>query len=383
MSTARSSPPTSGTKAAPWQRTLLGASEPMQQAITRLLWQLPAYLLAAIALLVALPLQHLPPASVSLVLGYMLLGLMVFYGLLRGGQVTAAGPATLAFPQVLFSISAILLACATMASTRVLAMQCLCLILVLNMPRLSKLQARSAMLVAILGLALLLGQDVLSQPAQFNAMGGLINVIMASVTLTVLMAVAGLARRLSTQDEQQHIEMAEALSQLQSLAIRDGLTRAYTRGHMLMLLELEAARQKRTHRPFCVAMLDIDFFKKVNDRFGHAVGDAVLIDFAKIAQSALDSTHSLARWGGEEFLALMPESTMEEAMATLEKMRELVHAHDWAQHAEGLAVTFSGGVCLHASGAGLLQSIEQADTALYAAKHAGRDRVLADASVVS
>jgi len=379
MSTTHSLPENSERSAPAWLQPLLGDKPAIQRATMRLLARVPAYGLALVALLLAALQQRVPSGPALLVCGYIVLGVAVFYTLIRSGRAAPPSDPALAYAQVLFGLGAIWLASATMAESRVLTVQWLCLILVFDLHELSRLQVQRALLLAVLGMSVLLWLDAQAQATSLTVLSLSAKLLMASLTMLFVVVASGMAHRQSKRDAQDQADMVRSLAQLESLAIRDGLTRAYTRGHMMMLLELEAARQKRTRRPFCVAMLDIDFFKKINDRFGHAVGDLVLVDFARIVQEALDDSHSLARWGGEEFLALMPDASTDSAMASLARVRERIHAHDWAQHAEGLAVTFSGGVCLHELGDALMQAIEKADGAVQGAKHAGRDRVLAHA----
>jgi diguanylate cyclase (GGDEF)-like protein len=96
------------------------------------------------------------------------------------------------------------------------------------------------------------------------------------------------------------------LSELRTLSEHDALTGAVNRRHMMALLNEELKRQRRAHRPFSVAMVDIDFFKRVNDDHGHAVGDLVLKKLVLMTREALRETDVIARWGGEEFLVLLP-----------------------------------------------------------------------------
>ena len=135
-------------------------------------------------------------------------------------------------------------------------------------------------------------------------------------------------------------------------------------------------RQSRKGGVFSVAILDIDHFKRINDRHGHAVGDAVLRDFSKRLRRAIRECDVVARWGGEEFLVLMPGTGRPQALLALERMRAKVVKHDWSQHAPGLAVRFSAGVAQHTGAELLNRTLEQADLALYQAKSAGRDRAV-------
>jgi len=371
------SAPTGENAGAPWHQAILGPPGPSRQAIRRLLWLCPTYLFISALLTVGVHLQRIEAQPAWLLSAYSYAGLLTFYVLLRGGWAQHQVDPALTFAQVLFSIGAVWLAYATMEVSRVLALQWLCLILAFDMHRLHKRQVRNATLIAVAGLSSIVAWDLITQPDRFNVIGELINIGMASVTLPILVLVSGLARRMRKQSHQQHVDMAEALAQMQALAVRDGLTRAFTRRHMQQLLDEEAARQRRTRRIFCVAMLDIDWFKKVNDQHGHAVGDAVLVAFTQCVQGTLDKGHALARWGGEEFLLLMPDTSLLQALQTLGRIRLATHQHDWGRLAPGLRITFSCGVSQHVPGDKIDHVVNQADQALYTAKAAGRDRVQA------
>ncbi|MDO9003747.1 MAG: GGDEF domain-containing protein [Aquabacterium sp.] len=121
-------------------------------------------------------------------------------------------------------------------------------------------------------------------------------------------------------------------------------------------------------------MLDIDFFKRVNDQHGHAVGDAVLKRFSEIASSVFEPFETVARWGGEEFVVLMPEADGRSAYRRLQDLRAAIHQHDWSAVHPGLRITFSAGLATYRDGA-VQPLMELADQALYDAKHAGRDRI--------
>jgi diguanylate cyclase (GGDEF)-like protein len=125
----------------------------------------------------------------------------------------------------------------------------------------------------------------------------------------------------------------------------------------------------------CLVMVDIDHFKDVNDRFGHAVGDAVLREVAAILSSSLRTVDQVARWGGEEFLIALPAGSAELGAEAAARVRRRVAEHDWSRLAAGLALTVSAGV---ASGSAhdLAGVLHRADAALYEAKRAGRNRVV-------
>ncbi len=134
-------------------------------------------------------------------------------------------------------------------------------------------------------------------------------------------------------------------------------------------------RAQRAAQPFCIALLDIDHFKAVNDRFGHLTGDAVLKEFCTVTAAAIRGTDRFARYGGEEFILLLAPSTATDvARIATERVRQAVEVHDWERIVAGLRVTMSAGVAQHSGEERTEQLIRRADEALYAAKATGRNR---------
>ncbi len=168
--------------------------------------------------------------------------------------------------------------------------------------------------------------------------------------------------------------------QLVKLASQDALTGLPNRRRTaeLAIAALEAAAA--TQIPVTIAVIDMDHFKDINDRCGHATGDYVLKEFARAGREALRSTDILGRWGGEEFLLVMPETPVELALANLERLRTLVFGIRLPAVGSGLQVTFSAGLATNdETTRSLDELIARADAALYAAKNEGRDLIrLAD-----
>ena len=159
------------------------------------------------------------------------------------------------------------------------------------------------------------------------------------------------------------------------LATVDPLTGAYNRRQGDALLAAEFARRARDGRDFAVLMLDIDHFKAVNDRFGHAAGDAVLCALVRDGQKALRTVDMLVRWGGEEFLFVLPNTDREAAIGAAERIRAALAATEVAASGATIRFTVSIGVAVPMTdNPGEL--LHRADVALYAAKTAGRDRVI-------
>ena len=188
----------------------------------------------------------------------------------------------------------------------------------------------------------------------------------------VTMRVNNIRQRLKRQKN----ELTEALAQIQQLATHDELTGLPNRRHMLALLENELMRSQRDARPWMVALLDIDFFKLVNDTHGHAAGDQVLQAFAASVREALRGNDVLARWGGEEFLLLLGDTQPSAALALLERVRQAVENHTVDVQGQKVGVTVSIGVAAYTPGKSVAQLLEQADQALYRAKSGGRNCVM-------
>ena len=162
--------------------------------------------------------------------------------------------------------------------------------------------------------------------------------------------------------------------QLVRLASEDALTGLANRRTLEHLLPREIERARRHTHPISVAFADIDHFKLVNDRFGHAIGDLVLKRIAQIFLEQCRTMDVIARFGGEEFVLVLPETSLEEAVVVCERIRTQVQTHDWSSMRAGLEITMSFGMnadkSLDANG-----MLDAADTQLYSAKQRGRNRV--------
>jgi diguanylate cyclase (GGDEF)-like protein len=169
--------------------------------------------------------------------------------------------------------------------------------------------------------------------------------------------------------------------QLMRLAREDNLTGLPNRGHAAELATAALAAAAEQHRPLTVAIIDLDHFKGINDRCGHAGGDYVLREFARMSRDSLRAGDALGRWGGEEFLLILPDTTLDAALASVERLRVLALAIQVPSSTpdDPVRVTFSAGLATTAEGAHSLDDIiARADAALYEAKHQGRDLVRID-----
>ncbi len=197
-------------------------------------------------------------------------------------------------------------------------------------------------------------------------------VLMATILPVVTVLGAQLATtRAHLKSKKDALEIA--LQRIQAMAIRDELTGLFNRRHMMEVLEQQTRRQERSGKPFTLCLIDLDHFKRINDTYGHGAGDEVLRHFAEIAQYTLRDTDVLARWGGEEFLLMLPDTPADAGSLSIERIRKsLMHAPLVPELPE-LHVTFSAGLMEFNQGDEMRTAIERADRALYQAKSDGRD----------
>ncbi|MGN6390203.1 MAG: diguanylate cyclase [Burkholderiaceae bacterium] len=170
---------------------------------------------------------------------------------------------------------------------------------------------------------------------------------------------------------------SDAVVVIRDMAIRDELTGVCNRREILRLAELERehAQRKTPAAALCVCLIDLDYFKSVNDRFGHGVGDAVLRAFAAAMQDGIRKTDHFGRYGGEEFLLVLPGVDGPRAGLLAEKLRQRIAQLAFPEM-PGLSVTISIGIAQFADGESLPRTIFRADRALYEAKDGGRDQVV-------
>ena len=173
----------------------------------------------------------------------------------------------------------------------------------------------------------------------------------------------------------QKVELEAALAHIHRLATHDDLTGLVNRRHMQELLENERMRLDRTEQDWCVALIDLDHFKSVNDAHGHAIGDEVLRALSRHAHTLIRRTDVLSRWGGEEFVLLLPNTPIGMATISLERLREHFHANPLVVQGIALPVSFSAGLTEHLRGETVAQTLERADKLCYQAKTLGRNRV--------
>lgn len=169
-----------------------------------------------------------------------------------------------------------------------------------------------------------------------------------------------------------HLELDHA----SALARHDPLTDVLNRKGLDEALTREIAGMRRKETPLCLALLDIDNFKLLNDRLGHETGDAALIHLVKVARECMRPVDSLARYGGEEFVILMPDTLLDQGIQTMTRLQRMLTKTFFLTGAEKVLITFSAGVAQMTPRETGAETLKRADQAMYLAKRAGKNRVL-------
>lgn len=313
-----------------------------------------------------------PQIARDLTIGSLLTLLTVFV-LVRSGWSQRLSDPVVTLPHALVSIALCFMAYLQVGEHRASVLILVAEAIVMCMFRLRPTQmvvlgmsSVGMLLVCVLGLTW-------ADPVRYPAPTGLMHFVIGGSTLLILSLVAKWVTDIRVRIGLQSKELSQALNTLQHMATQDSLTGLLNRRVMVDLVETELKLVERHGHPMTVALVDLDHFKSINDRFGHQAGDAVLIGFANLAQTQLRQVDKVARWGGEEFLIMLPQVKASEAFTALERLRLSMGSQSFPGH-PGVNATFSAGLAQARQGESLEHLIERADQALYEAKHGGRNR---------
>ncbi len=170
-------------------------------------------------------------------------------------------------------------------------------------------------------------------------------------------------------------KLKEAYRRIEELAELDELTGAFNRRCIMRMLEEEISRAARRNAPCSIALIDLDHFKRINDAYGHPTGDEVLRTFAITSFANIRTVDRFGRYGGEEFLLVLPDTTEQSAARMLDRLRAIIADLDWSAFSQGMRVTISAGLATLRPNETSDNFLARADSALYAAKARGRNRI--------
>lgn len=302
-------------------------------------------------------------------------GLVIFYVLIRSGISERMNDPSLAFEQMLYAIACDAAAFVISGHGRGVTMPILSVILMFGMFGLSM---RQVVVIAIYGMTLfgfsswlvLLNPTTDESAGLFAAYFFMLFIVVSATTFLTWRL-----QRITSHIKRQRNQLEEAFEKIQKIATHDDLTGVANRRYMLERIRQEAERAQRTTSPLLVAMLDIDRFKLINDRYGHQQGDQVLQMFAAVVQENIRANDTLARWGGEEFVVLLPDTDINVGDACLVRVLNKVAETDIPMGNERQRISVSIGVTQYNSGESIDRTLARADTALYQAKSSGRNQI--------
>ena len=298
---------------------------------------------------------------------------VTFITMVRSGWSRRFSDPVLTFPHALGSITMCMAAYLALGQHRADTTILIAQTIVLSMFRLRPIQV---LILGIYGVTLVMACGIgltVSDPVRYPATTSWAHFVVAGSALLTLSLIGKWVSDMRVRIARQARELEEAVTTVQQMATHDMLTGVLNRRMMTELAETEVRLIERNGASMCMALIDIDHFKQINDRHGHQGGDAVLKAMARLVQSQLRHVDKFARWGGEEFLLMLPNIGTEDAMAALERLRLGVQEMK-LEDRPGLKVTFSAGLAQARPGESLENLIERADQALYDAKRQGRNR---------
>jgi diguanylate cyclase (GGDEF)-like protein len=303
-------------------------------------------------------------------------GIVLSYLLVRLGARCGLAPTGAAALQAVFGITCNMWAYAITGPLRGATLMGLMVVVVFCTFALRPRQTLALTAVGLVGMGTTMWWHQAHDPLHYPPLVEAVTfAIMAGCSLAVTV-LTGEASKLRARLKDQKEDLVKALDTIRTLATIDELTALSNRRHMNEVLAKEERRHGAAGRATCIALLDIDFFKQINDRHGHAAGDEVLRQFAGAARAELRAGDVLARWGGEEFLLMLPDTVEREARAVVERIRARVGALRVDGVSEERRVSFSAGLTARRDDEALADTVNRADKALYQAKASGRDRVV-------
>jgi diguanylate cyclase (GGDEF)-like protein len=353
---------------------VLGPTGRARAAIVMTLLTWLIYCLFALLLQILEKMDLVEPQAACWLIAYCLLGPAVFYLLLRSGlSARLSKEPSLLLWQNVQAVSAIVWAYAIVSSARGAILAILVLVIAYGMLALRGRQSHMLTLFSVIVLAATMWWKTLTEPLRYPMQEEVINLAIAVIVLLGVTALSLRMTAIRTHLRRQKLDLEDSLERIRLLATQDELTGLANRRQMTALLKVEMARAQRSGQALSIALLDLDYFKRINDKFGHQAGDIVLMGFADAAGRGLRSSDVLARWGGEEFLLMLPNTGTDEAGQCVVRMRKDLSRIVFEEVAPGLRVTFSAGLTTFQAGESLEALTERADRAMYRAKAEGRN----------
>ncbi len=305
-----------------------------------------------------------------------LAGMGVFYALIRGGWSRHRPEPSLTVPQMLFALSCGAMAYTLLGAGRGAVFPVVMVVLMFGMFVVSPRQMRWLSIYAVLLFGAVMALMTLRDPKAYPLAIEIGHFLLVATMMPAMSLLAARLSRMRHRARLQRTELAQALARLREHTTRDELTGLINKRHMQELMDQEHQRCVRSGQSFCLAVLDIDRFKPVNEAHGYAVGDAVLRAVAQEALRHVRVSDMLSRWAGDDFVLMMSDARAALARGGLERLHQKVGALRILHGSAAVGITLSAGMAEHHAGETVAQTLARAERALDEAKLQGRDRVV-------
>jgi diguanylate cyclase len=294
---------------------------------------------------------------------------VLYFALFRSGLNLKASDPSLTIPQVLTAIVILTIAMYyTSSSARSLIEPIVLMAFVFGVFRLDTRKLVYVALIAIMCYALMIWLLLYFRPQEVEMRLEVLRLMVFGPILLWFAVMGGYISRLRKN-------LSDRKSAMEEMSIRDPLTGAHNRRYLLNMLRQEESRSDRSGEAFCIAILDLDFFKTINDRFGHQVGDEVLKACATCGTQAVRPMDCFGRYGGEEFEVVLAQTNLEDARTVAERIRSAIDNLRFPNIDPKLNVTVSIGIAQYHPKESAEETEKRADVALYRAKALGRNRI--------
>ncbi|MES2091254.1 MAG: GGDEF domain-containing protein, partial [Pseudomonadota bacterium] len=354
---------------------LLGTDPTLRRVLIRTLMGYAPYLMALISVAYCVETGLMAVSHARYLALCLILTPTLMFAIVRSGVTQKLKDPALTLIQIMLATTATSALYATTSYAH--AGQLMTLVMVLTVG-VCNMSMRQSWITCIYAIGLMSGlMYVMSgqQPLVYEPRVEMGNWILMMFNLPVLMFMGWNLDKLRSRLKKQRAQLKEGVARLSELATRDELTGLNNRGHMNEMLAHYTRRYEQCRESFTVALIDLDHFKRINDQHGHSVGDEVLQAFAHQATETLRQIDVVARWGGEEFLVLCPQSSTDQAMVGLERLRRVFTEIKGSDSVPDLRASFSAGLSTPRDGESIEATLARADNALYEAKRSGRNRI--------
>jgi diguanylate cyclase (GGDEF)-like protein len=362
-------------RSAPLGALFLGVNHRQRVRVSQSLLAVPALLLINALLILEWRLGLIDGGPVAWFTSVTLAACGVFYVLVRFGVgERLSREASLSAPQMVYAMICVAWGYALAGPFRAAL---LCLMPLILCFGIFALQPRAARALAHFGIVLMgvaMALKAAMQPSVYQPLHEAANWVFMAASMAMTRILSDRLGQMRTRLNAQKTDLSEALERIRLLATRDSLTGLLNRRAAQDELRRASGLAVRGARPLAVALADLDHFKQINDNFGHQVGDSVLQAFARAAERELRSADRVARWGGEEFLFILPDTDGQQALICMDRLRSAFSELHVGSVPSTHRLSFSAGIALCSGPDDIEAAIERADRGMYSAKTAGRNR---------